>query len=244
MRRYLGYGNINYDERSASANYNGLQVDARRRVAGGLGLEVAYTWSKALQFQAGQDQLLQKSEKGLAPLDRTQVLTINYVYDLPFFKKTGGFVGTAFGGWEITGITTFQSGLPNTVTIPGDRAQIGGGAQRPDLVAPLEIHPGNIENYFNTSAFALGPLGQFGNAGVNILRGPGIANFDFNLRKNFRFPIAADRTADLQFSAEAYNIFNHPNFVGLGTVFNTPTFGRLTGALDPRNMDFKLRLTF
>ena len=73
---------------------------------------------------------------------------------------------------------------------------------------------------------------------------PGIANLDFNLRKNFRFPITADRTADLQFSAEAYNIFNHPNFVGLGAVFNTPISGRLTGALDPRNMNFKFRLTF
>jgi Carboxypeptidase regulatory-like domain len=244
VRPYLGYAAINFDERSAAANYNGLQVDMRRNFKSGLAFEVAYTYSKAMQFQAGQGQYLQKSEKGIAALDRTHVMTINYVYDLPFMKNATGFEGKVLGGWEVSGITTFQAGLPNTVTISGDRAQVGGGTQRPDLVGPLNIHPGNINNYFDTSAFALGPVGQFGNAGVNILRGPGIADFDFNLRKNTTFHLTKDREANAQFSVESFNIFNHPNFVGVGTTFGSASFGHLTSTLDGRNIDFQLRITF
>jgi len=144
----------------------------------------------------------------------------------------------------VSGITTFQSGFPTTVTISGDRAGVGGGTQRADLVGLLIIHPGNVDNYFTTNAFALPPLGQFGNEGANILRGPGIANFDFNIRKNTPIRVRQDRRVDLQIGAEFFNLFNHPNFEGVGTVFASPSFGKLTSALDPRNIDFRLRISF
>ncbi len=245
VRPYLGYGNINFDERSASANYNSLQVDARRRFTRGLAFEAAYTWSKAMAIQAGQDKLLQKNERGLADLDRTHVLTFNYVWEFPFFKDRTGLEGKVLDGWEVSGITTFQSGLPTTVTVPGDRAQVGiAGGQRADLVGPLVIHPGNGDNYFTTSAFARPPLGQFGDEGRNVLRGPGITNFDFNIRKNTPIRVKQDRQVNLQFGAEFFNVFNHPNFEGVGTGFGTLSFGRLTSALDPRNIDFRVRITF
>ncbi len=99
--------------------------------------EAAYTFSKAMESSVGQDVQLAKNERSVAGLDRTHVLGFNYVYQLPFFKTHAGALGKLLGGWEVSGITTFQSGAPFTVTETGDRAGVGGGTQRPDLVRPV-----------------------------------------------------------------------------------------------------------
>lgn len=241
LRPFPGYGNINYDERSASAHYNALQVGLKRRFQGGWLVEAAYTYSKALTRGAGQD-ILQKSEQGLSDMDRSHAFTINYVYQLPFFKEQQSGIGKVLGGWEFSGITTFQSGFPFMVTIPGDRAQVGSGTQRPDLVGKI-TYPKQLDQWFDTSVFVPGPMGRFGNEGSNVVRGPGINNWSMNFYKNTPVHFK-DRTVATQFGAEFFNVFNHPSFAGVGASFGSSTFGHVTAALDPRIVQLRLKISY
>ncbi|MGH9469998.1 MAG: carboxypeptidase regulatory-like domain-containing protein [Terriglobia bacterium] len=243
VRPYLGYGNITYDTRNAAARYNGLQVDVRRHFSHGLMLEVAYTWSRSLCWGVGQNTLLQQNEEGLCNMDQPQNLTVNYVYDLPFFRTQSGIAGKVLGGWELSGITTYASGFPFTIAESGNRSGTG-NAGRPNLIAPLNVQPGNVNAYFNTAAFVLQPLGQFGNEGADILRGPGLAGWNVNLYKNTAVRLFRDKRGTLKFGAEFYNVFNTVSFNDVGVTLGTPSFGHLTSALDPREADLRLELTF
>lgn len=242
IRPYLGYAAINYDNRSASANYNGLQTEARHQFHNGLLFQVAYTYSKALGIQVGQDQFV--NERGPTAYDRTHVLTLNYVYQLPFYRGEQGLPAAILGGWEVSGISTFESGLPTTATISTDRAGVGNTGQRPDVVGPIKTHPGNVNAYFDTSAFALPALGTFGNEGLDVIRLPGIDLTNFTLVKNQNFHFFGQKPVNARFEAEFFNIFNHPSFNALGTTFGSPAFGTITSALDPRNVAFKLKFSF
>ncbi|MBI3698460.1 MAG: carboxypeptidase regulatory-like domain-containing protein [Acidobacteria bacterium] len=243
VRPYLGYAGIGYTEESASSRYHALEAHALRRFSAGLLLEASYTFSKALGDIEGapQDIRNKRGSFGLTELDRTHMFTFNYVYELPFFRKAKGLAGAALGGWQVSGITSFQSGLPNTITISGDRAQVGGGTQRPDLVGnPNEGRGQSLAHYFNTAAFALPALGRFGNSAPFNVRGPGLNNWDLNVFKNFRLKEAAK----VQFGAEMFNAFNHPQFEGIGTTLGATTFGVVTSARDPRIIQFRLKLSY
>jgi hypothetical protein len=240
VRPYLGYGTISYDERNASAEYHALQLSATRRFDNGLAFQVSYTFSKSLVWGVGQNQISEPDEEGLNSYDQPQNFTFNWVYDLPFFKQSNGWIAKAFGGWEASGDATFVSGFPFTVTVSGDRAGVGGGTQRPNLVGPLNI-TGNVIGYFNTAAFALEPLGTYGNEGSNIIRGPGIANdVTLNVYRNF----AIGEHAQLRIGGEFFNVFNHPNFSAVGNVVGSSTYGDMTAALDGRHVQLSARLTF
>lgn len=240
---YLGYGSISYDDRNSSAEYNGLQVDARRHFAKGFTFEVAYTWSRARCWQVGQNTLTQQDEPGLCSIDQPQNLTVNYVYQLPFYKTQEGVAGKLLGGWEVSGITTQEAGFPFTVSETGNRSGTG-NAGRPNFVGPLNIQPGNVGKYFSTAAFALQPLGQFGNEGAEILRGPGRGFWNVSFSKNTNIGLFKDKKGNLKFTADLYNTFNQVSFNNVGTTYGSATFGQLTSALDPREADFKLELTF
>ena len=240
VRPYLGYGTINYDERNASAEYHALQVAVNRRFTNGLAFQASYTFSKSIAWGAGQNQTIQPDEEGLSSYDQPQNLTLNYVYDLPFFRHNNHWISKILGGWETSGNATFVSGFPFTVTTQGDRAGVGGGTQRPNVAGSIN-RTGNIFGFFNTAAFALAPLGSFGNEGSNILRGPGISN---DVTMNFYRNFSIREHMKLRFGAEFFNIFNHPNFSAVGNVFGSPNYGNLTAALDPRHTQISARLTF
>jgi hypothetical protein len=244
VRPYPGYGTITYDERNASARYNALQVSAIRRFTNGFAFQLSYTWSNAIAWNFGQNPALQLDEKGLSNLSQPQNVTINYIYELPFFRSATGWRHTVLGGWEWSGIATFSSGFPFTVTISGDRAGVGGGTQRPNVMGtPVVL--GTVSEYFDTSAFAPAPLGTFGNEGVNVIRGPGISDdYTMNFYKNFNFSLFKEKIQQLRIGAEFFNIFNHPNFSTVGNVFASPTYGHITAALDPREIQFSARLSF
>jgi hypothetical protein len=240
IRPYLGYGTITYDERNGSASYNALQVTISRRMNNGLFLQANYTWSKALVFNVGQNPFVQPNEEGLSSYDQTHNFTFSYVYHLPQLRQSPAVLRALVNGWETSGNATFASGLPLTVTIPGDRAGTGSSNQRPNVVGSLNL-TGNVFGYFNTAAFALPALGTFGNAGSNILRGPGISN---SVNMNFYRNLAFTERLNFRIGAEFFNIFNHANFSSVGTVFGSPTFGNLTAALDPRQIQLSAKLTF
>jgi hypothetical protein len=241
VRPYLGYGSITYEERNSSASYNALQVVLNRRFASGLFLQANYTWSKSIVYAFGQNPFLQPDEEGLNSYDQPHNFTFSVVYKLPFFNRRSGIIKSVLGGWETSGNATFASGFPFTVTVSGDRAGVGGGTQRPNVAAPL-VTTSNVFGYFNTSAFALEPLGTFGNEGSNILRGPGISDdINFNVFRNFRL---GSEERYLRLGGEFFNIFNHANFSSIGTVYGSPTFGNITGALDPRHVQLSAKLVF
>ncbi|RZU41292.1 TonB-dependent receptor [Edaphobacter modestus] len=242
VRPYKGYAAINYDVRSASASYNSLQIDARRRFKNGFLFEAAYTYSRSLGSQVGQNQFV--NEKGPTAYDRPQSFTLNYVYDLPFFRGRRDLTAYALGGWEVSGVSTFQGGTPVTVTIAADRAGVGNTGQRPNATGPVTYQHGNINSYFSTGNFTQPALGTFGNLGLNTIRQPGLNSTQFNLSKKATFRLVGDTPITAKFEGEFFNLFNHPAFNGLGTTVGTATFGKITSALDPRNVVFRLKFSF
>jgi hypothetical protein len=245
-RPYRGYGTIAYNENSAESRYNGLEVTLSRRMAGGLMIEGSYTFSKALGHTEGNpvDARHKNLDWGLLPDDRTHIFTMNYVWQIPGFQNGSGAMKAIFGGWQLSGITTFQSGLPFTVTQPGDAANFGGGTgpQRPDRIGdPHEGRGGSLDRWFNTDAFqAVTGAGRIGTEPVNGVRGPGIINFDAALLKN----INLSEQVKFQFGLETFNFANHANFDSVGGALNSPTFGRVTSTLDPRVMQLRAKLLF
>jgi hypothetical protein len=154
VRPYRGYRAISMIQPRFNSNYHSLQVSATQRFSGTSQVQIAYTWSKNLtdnqtdRSTAPQNPYDIRSDYGRAQFDRRHIFTANYIYEIPFFKKRHDFVGHTLGGWEISGITTFQTGLPFTPTFSGyDPAGLGflgpsptGG--RPDQYAdPFTVGP-------------------------------------------------------------------------------------------------------
>ena len=193
------------------------------------------------------------------------VFVASYVYQLPFFKDQKGLVGHVLGGWEISGITTVQSGQSQTITqnddpfacstattggcvagsVPGTYpGGIGIGTLnssvqvRPDAVGSVN-GPGTLQQWFNTAAF-VPAVGHFGTAGVGVLLGPGLQNWDLAAIRNIKI---AERFS-LQFRGEFFNAFNHTNFNVIDTNISDPSFGQVTSTHNPRNIQLGLKLYF
>jgi hypothetical protein len=245
-RPYRGYGTIAYNENSAESTYHGLEVTLSRRMANGLMIEGAYTFSKALGHAEGNpvDGRNKTLDWGLLPDDRTHIFTLNYVWQIPGFENGNGALKAIFGGWQLSGITTFQSGLPFTVTQPGDSANLGAGtgAQRPDRVGdPHEGRGDSLDRWFNVAAFqAVTGAGRIGTEPINGVRGPGIINFDAALLKN----INLSEQVKFQFGLETFNFANHANFDSVGAGLGSPDFGRVTSSLDPRVLQLRAKFLF
>lgn len=241
LRPFSGFANITSYETTANSNYHSLQASAVRRFAAGFSLQASYTWSKSIDdvispfdIYSSYDQL-----RGLSSFDRRHMLITSYVWELPFGKNLTGAARKLLFGWQISGITNFQSGNPLTIGITGDRAGTGAGGQRPNIVGTLE-RPKELRQWFTTSAFAVPALGTFGNAGRSLVLGPGISNWDISFSKR----TAIREGMDLQFRAEFFNLFNHPQWSGVGTTVGAGTFGQVTSARDPRIGQLGLRLLF
>jgi hypothetical protein len=255
-RPYQNFGSITYRDSEGYATYNGLQTRLERRFASGLSFLAAYTFSKTLNDQSlyetdtggPQDIRNLKSEKGLAPQDVRHRFVMSYVYELPlgrgkhFGSSAGGVMEQVIGGWQVTGITTLQSGQPFTALMGFDNANVGDGTARPNQVGNPNLSRGKRSptHWFDTNAFVAPPFGTFGNAGRNDIIGPGLNNFDFSALKIFR--LAEERR--IEFRTEIFNIFNHTNFTTVGNVINTGSFGQLTASRDPRIIQFGLKVLF
>jgi hypothetical protein len=245
---YPGLGVITYFEPSAVSSYNSLQVSVNRRFARGMSFQAAYTWSKTLTDADNDAAYPQNSydlsaERGLATYDRPQMLTFNYVWELPFAKGLQGPEGKLLAGWVLSGITSFSSGNAFSVYATKAFAGVNGmGAERADRVSGQGIAgPGTVAEYFNTAAFTDPAYLTFGNSSYGTLHGPGTNNWDISLGKNTK----VTERANLQFRAEFLNAFNHPSFNGINTYISAgPAFGGITGARDPRLIQFGLKLQF
>ena len=209
-----------------NSNYHSLQASLSQRFAGGAQVNASYTWSKALtdnqtdRSSAPMNPYDIRGEYGRAALDRRHVLTINYIYELPFLRAQQGVLGHVLGGWQLSGIITYNSGLPFTATTSNsDPAGIGflgpsASAPRPNQAGdPNTNAPHTVTEWFNKSAFADVPAGTnlVANAGRGTIDGPPTHRWDLTLMKNFKFT----ERSKLQLRVEAFNIWNHTNFRAL-----------------------------
>jgi len=242
LRPYQGFGAINWQENTARSWYDSLQVDLKKRFAHGLQFEAAYTWSKSIDIASGfgarpQNSYNLRAQKGLSDFDRPQLLTFNYIYNLPFFHNAQPLVKGVFGDWEISGITTLQSG---GVATPGFGIGGVGLASRPNIIGNVNSGPRTPEQWFNTAAFEKPADGFFGSAGRGTIRLPGLNQWNFSLMKKFTL----HENVKLQLRFESFNLFNHPNYLGPNTGFGSGGFGQITSAHGPRILQFGLKVLF
>ncbi|HJQ26828.1 MAG TPA: carboxypeptidase regulatory-like domain-containing protein [Blastocatellia bacterium] len=254
VRPYKGFTSINSIQNWFNSNYNSLQVSADKTFHDGSLVRLSYTWSHALtdnqtdRSSAPQSIYDRAADYGPSQLDRRHILSINYVYQIPFFRSQKGFLGQTLGGWELSGITSAASGTPFTVTTTGiDPGALGflgtsASAGRPDLVAGPALIPSARDRFtwFNPFAFAAPPAGRPGTSPRGVVIGPGYQKWDMTLSKRWKFT----ENVNLQFRAEAYNVWNHTNFLGVSTTFGSTTFGQITSTRDPRLIQFALKLYY
>jgi len=259
LRPYPGLGTLTFRETSGSSNYHALQVSANRRMAAGLQFGVAYSYSKVMDF--GTSLPLYNNARsyayGKADFDQTHSMVINYTYDVPRVSKSWDnvFSRVVLDHWQISGITTLASGSPLRVSVAttnGVDLLGGGDAQRINIIADPRVPHGErtMARFFNTAAFALPGKGDRGNGARDVVRGPGVNNFDATLFK--MIPLKSERRV-LQLRWEIYNVLNHTQWRTINTspIFNPTTgaqtnalFGTATAARAPRMMQVALKFVF
>ena len=247
---------VTYQVSDGLSDYHAFQLTGEKRLSNGLSMLLAYTWSHAIdttgtEFGGGtgtpQDPRCRFCDRGNAAQDIRHRFTLSYAYLLPFgkgrhFMNRGGPENFVLGGWQTNGIVTMQTGLPFTPGLQTTTVNTGTGS-RPDRIASggLSSDQQSLSHWFDPTAFVSPAPFTFGNSGRDILFGPGRINFDMSLFKDF--PIHED--FKVQFRAEAFNIFNTPQF-GLpnGSIGNAlaPVISSIVG--NPRQLQVALRLQF
>jgi hypothetical protein len=244
---------------NSSSRYDALLINYTHRWSNGLNVLASYTFSKFTDNTGGtntwatvgygvpiRNNYNLAAEKSVDAADIPNSLVISYIYEVPVGK--GKMAGTNFnaatnavlGGWQITGVSTFKSGFPVGVVGGANNTGSFGGNQRPDLVGnPASSHP-TIQQWFNTSAFQQPAPFTFGNAPryMSNVRSPGMEVFDIGLQKWFYYR----ELLKLQFRAEMFNAFNRANFYSPNNSFGDPAFGRISGTLPPRDVQFGMKL--
>lgn len=258
---------IGYLKSAGSSNYNGLQTSLTQRLSHGLEFIVNYTYSKSLGNASSADLGSQNNdgfrnskypnqEYGPLDFDVRNRFVASYLYDLPFgpgqrFATGLPVIDHLLSNWNWSGIVTLSSGTWFTVTDGNGNFANSDGQQRPDFVPGVKAtsKPCIQGTFFNTCAFQNPALGSLGNVSINSLEGPGEKNVDFALLKK----ISLGSSRRLELRAEAFDAFNHPNFQFAApgpqnsinsTIMGTPSFGYLTGALDPRLLQFAAKFYF
>ncbi len=250
------FGSNAYMKSMANSSYNSLQASLQHSEKY-VQFMLAYTWGKSMDNGSGTldatNPYNPQQSRALSIFDVPQTFVANYTVQLPFdrWAGNGAIAGRIAGGWALSGITTLASGQPIQLTEDDDNSLSG------TFLAPVDApsyaangsklygdrNPRHGQPYFNPSYFVQEPLGQIGDAMRRFFVGPGIDNYDLALLKNTTIKEARE----LQFRAEAFNIFNHAQFENPSGNFNNPGlngFGYVTAARDPRIMQMALKLLF
>jgi hypothetical protein len=261
--------------------YNAFQASLNKRFANGINFLAAYTFAKNMGNADGnvggfiQNSYRADLEHGPVTPDLRHRFTLSYLWEVPvgqgrrFLSSANRVVDGVLGGWELSGITTIQSGEAVTGVYSTDLSNTGSFSYRPDQIHnPSDFsfntasqgtdfgcsNPGHqtLDCWFNQAAFAAPPVvsgqqfsHQFGNSRIGNLRGPDLVTFDLALQKNFRIY----ESQQLQFRAEFFNLFNHPNFGlpggGSQIAVDVPGGAAITNtAIDNRQIEFALKYTF
>jgi Carboxypeptidase regulatory-like domain/TonB dependent receptor-like, beta-barrel len=237
------------------ADYDAISLILRKRMSHGIQADAHYTWSRTRDMAthsnsggATMDNYDIWRDYGPSNWDIPHRFVASYLYDVPFLKdSSNAFLKYVVAGWQVSGVTTAQSGSPVNVTISADRANIGTGLQRPDLVGPVPslncvpdpARPPQLMNCFDASAFALPAQFTFGSASRNLLRGPKFVNTDLSLMKNV---IVGGAT--FQIRVEMFNIFNTVNWGNPNATLDNAAFGRISSAGAMRQVQLGGKLLF
>lgn len=228
-------------------NYNSLQLNATKRFSHGLSFTAAYTFGKGLDVGSDQAGFTVQTDRrrnyGLANFDRTHMFVASHIWELPFgaskpYLRHGPAAWIA-GGWQVNGIFRAVTGNPISITADAGPCNCPGNGNYADVVGAArrigDVGPGQL--WFDTSAFAALGANRFGNAGRNIVRGPGFVNYDFSV-------FAIREQMKLEFRTEFYNLTNTPRFGNPVGNVNAGNFGQLLSAAGEREVQFALRFIF
>jgi len=255
IRPYLGYGYMHDRAPLFTNNYNSLQFSINHRSSRGLTLGAAYTWSKDLTTNSNDrgtsatNSYDFRSDYGPSSTNTPQILEVNYIYEVPFFRSQRGLEGHVLGGWEISGVSSFVSGSSFTVSQQIDpfavvgpnglgMKQNGDIAMRPDQVAPIH-RTKTLTQWFSPSSFAAAS-GHFGTERYGSLLGPGVQKWDIATMKN----VNLGEHLRFQLRGEYFNAFNHVNFNSVDSSLEDSNFGRVTTAHEPRIIQIGAKLYF
>jgi len=247
-RPYIGLGTIAMTAWGASANYSGLQLQATHRMSHGLELTAGYTWSKALDIADAYNsnvplQMSRKDFYGPAGFDRTQALVLTYIYHLPNMAGASALnnrIGRlVLNGWEFSGITTFASGAPSSLSysLSGiGSAQVNRELTGSETIGPRPVLTGNpnlspgdrtVYAWINTTVVGAPVKGSRGaDSALRQFRGPGTNNFDLSLFKNI--PYSKGEGRYIQLRCETFNGLNHTQWSGVNTTATFNAAGAIT----------------
>jgi hypothetical protein len=215
-----GDSGITYYSHSGQSNYHSLQTLFQSRFHRNSTVQVAYTWSKLISDTQlidspanNVDYYNPRQNRGPDVLNRGQILSANFIYNLPTLQAQNKAVRGALGSWELSSIISMASGPSVTPVIGSDIAGVGsGGSQTPMRVAgqPCRASNGNGQQWLNPNAYTLNGLqiGKFGSSGYGLCAGPGNNNVDFSVRKNFKLT----ERVKVQLQFDFFNLFNHPQY--------------------------------
>jgi hypothetical protein len=245
---------VNYFATNGLGSYYALQVTVDKRISKGLSGLMGYTWSHGiddtpLEFGGGpagplpQDPRYRNIDRASSIIDIRHRLTASYLYSLPFgkgksFLNRGGLVDLVIGGWQTNGILTIQTGLPFSAVL--QTSTTNGTASRPNVNGSVS-YPRTLQRWFDPSVFSSPAAYTYGNAGRNVLTGPGRVNWDMSLFKNF---VIREQTR-FELRAEAFNVFNHPQFGLPNPNIGNAQVGTITSTVgNPRQLQLGLRFQF
>jgi len=269
-RPYPGYNSIKVDQNDANSRYNSLQVSLRSQFHE-LSVQAAYTYSHAydssLNATNGGDggdldyvtnpYAGWRYDVGPSEYNRQNIAFINFIYDIPFLRKSGSrLLRDTVGGWSVSGVVTVESGLPLELGVSGTTvcgAISGNCAVRPNLIGPISYPKtpaktsgglGTLQ-WLSPGSFAINdlpglPVATFGDMQQDGAWGPGRDNWNIALFKTF----AASERLHFELRFESYNTFNHPQMNAVDTTVGDPFFGTVTSAYDPRVFQFGAKLMF
>lgn len=264
--QYFGFPKILTAVTNVNSEYNSFQTTLSKQSTQGLSFQANYTFSKSIDEASdfygsganGTTVLPQNNfnllagERGLSDFDIRHRFSASFVYQLPTKQSFSGATGALVNGWELAGIITLQTGQPFSVLTGLNNSRTGEGNDRPNVITDPNLGPHTVEQWFDTAAFVPNAILTFGNAGRNIVTGPGFHDVDFSVIKNTHF---SERT-NLQFRAEFFNLLNHPNFAIPNNVESAPSFGAVyetpdvaqnnvgLGSGGPRLIQLALKLMF
>ena len=235
-----------------SSSYNSLQVKVERRFAGGFGVMGAYTFQKTIDVgdTGYRDPVDNRNlDRGLSENSIPQRLTAAWNYALPWGRGrqwlTSGPLIYPLGGWELNGTLTLQSGMPLNPTENYNSEVAGAEVFNAPNVSSDPVIPSSqrtLQRWFNTSVFSLPALYTMGDAGKGLIFGPGMSILNIDLSK--RFYGFGNETRNLEFRAEAYNLFNTPTFGNPNVTADSAQFGHITSASNSRTMQLALKFYF
>ena len=242
------YSGIAVADDGSTRNYNAMALSIQKRRSRGVTLQANYTWSHCIDN--GYTDIIQPTsllitperrglDRGSCELDRRHNFNMSTVYDTPQFSNTMmRIVGT---GWRVSGIFRILSGAAQTVSLGTDQALSATTDQRPNQVLASPYAPGkSVSLWLNPAAFAIPAVGTYGNVGSQSVYGPGSIRLDMAVTRTFRIR----EKQSVEFRAEAFNVPNHMNPGNPTASLNSPNFGRILSAADPRIMQFAVKYVF